>query len=174
MMQTVSFGSPSGLRRTGNGRTVIVVMRPEKPVTIGKELTSGSSGGEISVSASSGKPSVTDCASLPEGWTERNLSRSQATVRRVGKQVAKGDGLPEYRPDGRSPGLQGNYRNGVGSRTTPHRPIAGKPDHWFIALEEITGAQPIPPESEGKVKKMAEAWIKWWEEFRREHPEANR
>ncbi len=48
-----------------------------------------------------------------------------------------------------------------------------KPDHWFIALEEITKAQPIPPESEGKVKRMAEAWVKWWEELRREHAEAN-
>ncbi len=34
-------------------------------------------------------------------------------------------------------------------------------DHWFIALEEITGENPVPPESEGKVKKMAEAWIQW-------------
>ena len=36
-----------------------------------------------------------------------------------------------------------------------------RPDHWFIALEEITGANPVPPESEGKVKKMAEAWVQW-------------
>jgi hypothetical protein len=38
-----------------------------------------------------------------------------------------------------------------------------KPDHWFIALEEITGARPVPPESEGKIKEMAEAWIRWGE-----------
>ena len=36
-----------------------------------------------------------------------------------------------------------------------------KPDHWFIALEEITGENPVPRESEGKVKKMADAWVKW-------------
>jgi len=36
-----------------------------------------------------------------------------------------------------------------------------RPDHWFIALEEITGQSPVPPESEGKVKKMADAWIQW-------------
>jgi hypothetical protein len=36
-----------------------------------------------------------------------------------------------------------------------------KPDHWFIALEEITGENPVPPESEGKVKKMADAWVQW-------------
>ena len=36
-----------------------------------------------------------------------------------------------------------------------------KPDHWFIALEEITRENPVPPESEGKIKKMAEAWIQW-------------
>ena len=39
-----------------------------------------------------------------------------------------------------------------------------KPDHWFIALEEITGENPVPPECEGKVKKMADAWISWGEE----------
>jgi len=36
-----------------------------------------------------------------------------------------------------------------------------KPDHWFIALEEITGENPVPPESEGKVKRMADAWVQW-------------
>ncbi len=36
-----------------------------------------------------------------------------------------------------------------------------KPDHWFIALEEITGENPVPPESEGKTQKMAQAWIQW-------------
>ena len=38
-----------------------------------------------------------------------------------------------------------------------------KPDHWFIALEEITDESPVPPEYEGKVQKMAEAWVQWGE-----------
>ncbi len=36
-----------------------------------------------------------------------------------------------------------------------------KPNHWFIALEEITGVNPVPPESDGDVKEMARAWIDW-------------
>jgi adenine-specific DNA-methyltransferase len=38
-----------------------------------------------------------------------------------------------------------------------------KPDHWFIALEEITGENPVTPEDEGNVKKMAGAWVRWWD-----------
>jgi transposase-like protein len=39
-----------------------------------------------------------------------------------------------------------------------------KPDHWFIALAEITGENPILPENEGKLNEMAEAWIRWGEQ----------
>ncbi len=39
-----------------------------------------------------------------------------------------------------------------------------EPDHWFIALEEITGTNPVPPECAGNVKKMADAWIHWGEQ----------
>jgi hypothetical protein len=36
-----------------------------------------------------------------------------------------------------------------------------EPDHWFFALHEITGASPVPAQSRGKLKEMAEAWIDW-------------
>jgi hypothetical protein len=36
--------------------------------------------------------------------------------------------------------------------------------HWFIALEQITGAQPIPPSAAGNIPKMIEAWLKWGKE----------
>jgi hypothetical protein len=35
------------------------------------------------------------------------------------------------------------------------------PDFWFAALRAITGENPVPPESAGKVKEMARAWIQW-------------
>jgi hypothetical protein len=39
---------------------------------------------------------------------------------------------------------------------------AGKPDHWFIALWITTkGANPVPPESRGKMREMARAWVEW-------------
>jgi hypothetical protein len=38
----------------------------------------------------------------------------------------------------------------------------GAPDHWFIALWATTkGANPVPPESQGKMREMAKAWIEW-------------
>jgi hypothetical protein len=36
-----------------------------------------------------------------------------------------------------------------------------KPDHWFYALNVITGENPVPPDSEGRIADMASAWIKW-------------
>ncbi len=36
------------------------------------------------------------------------------------------------------------------------------PDHWFIALQAITGIDPVPPAIRGRVGAMAEAWVQWW------------
>ena len=36
-----------------------------------------------------------------------------------------------------------------------------KPDHWFIALKEITGENPVPASGEGNVRMMADAWVRW-------------
>jgi hypothetical protein len=37
----------------------------------------------------------------------------------------------------------------------------GEPDDWFPALWAITGDNPVPPDSRGKVQEMAKAWIEW-------------
>jgi hypothetical protein len=34
-------------------------------------------------------------------------------------------------------------------------------DHWFLALEAITGVDPVPPELKGYVQAEADAWIAW-------------
>lgn len=39
-----------------------------------------------------------------------------------------------------------------------------KPDHWFHALREISGVNPVPEESRGKLREMADAWLKWGRE----------
>ena len=39
--------------------------------------------------------------------------------------------------------------------------LAKKPDHWFVALNAITGARPVPPESRGRIKEMTQAWLDW-------------
>ena len=39
-----------------------------------------------------------------------------------------------------------------------------EPDQWFWALESITEQNPVPPESMGKVRLMAQAWVAWGEQ----------
>ncbi len=36
-----------------------------------------------------------------------------------------------------------------------------EPNHWFWALQAITGFDPIAPRDRGNVVRMAEAWIQW-------------
>jgi hypothetical protein len=36
-----------------------------------------------------------------------------------------------------------------------------RPDFWFAALRAITGENPVPPQSAGKVQEMAKAWLEW-------------
>ncbi|MDA1018364.1 MAG: hypothetical protein O3A00_28405 [Planctomycetota bacterium] len=52
---------------------------------------------------------------------------------------------------------------GLGPRAIPLllAELQQEPDHWFWALEAITGANPVVPEAVGHVKQMAEAWIEW-------------
>jgi hypothetical protein len=38
------------------------------------------------------------------------------------------------------------------------------PEHLFVALNKITNINPVKSENRGKIKKMAEDWILWWEE----------
>ena len=36
-----------------------------------------------------------------------------------------------------------------------------RPGPWFTALYAITEAEPVPPEDEGNMQKMTEAWVRW-------------
>ena len=41
------------------------------------------------------------------------------------------------------------------------RELEREPDHWFRALAVLTGADPVPAESRGKIREMADAWLGW-------------
>lgn len=43
------------------------------------------------------------------------------------------------------------------------RELRRTPDHWFIALHELTGASPVPSEHAGNIVEMALAWVSWGE-----------
>ena len=55
---------------------------------------------------------------------------------------------------------------GMGQAVVPLilRELEQEPDHWFWALQAITGANPVRSEQRGRLKKMAEAWIQWGRE----------
>lgn len=39
--------------------------------------------------------------------------------------------------------------------------LAANGHDWFIALSQITGATPVPPESRGQVPVMTKSWLDW-------------
>jgi hypothetical protein len=52
---------------------------------------------------------------------------------------------------------------GLGAAVVPLllRDLQDNQTHWFAALREITGANPIPESAAGNVPKMVEAWLTW-------------
>ena len=41
------------------------------------------------------------------------------------------------------------------------RELARDPDHWFTALKALTGQDPVPPESRGRIPEMTHVWLEW-------------
>ncbi len=41
------------------------------------------------------------------------------------------------------------------------RELERRPDHWFTALTEITGQNPVPAGDRGRTARMAQAWLTW-------------
>jgi len=41
------------------------------------------------------------------------------------------------------------------------RELQQNPNHWFYALNAITGENPVKPEDVGNIRKMSEAWLQW-------------
>jgi len=38
-----------------------------------------------------------------------------------------------------------------------------EPDQWFVALRELSGENPVPLESRGKLNEMVSSWLDWAE-----------
>ena len=54
----------------------------------------------------------------------------------------------------------------LGSAVVPLllRDLEREPIHWFEALQAITGEDPVPHESWGRIPAMADAWLAWGRE----------
>jgi hypothetical protein len=35
------------------------------------------------------------------------------------------------------------------------------PNYWFAALQELTGVDPVQPRDRGRLRAMADAWLRW-------------
>jgi hypothetical protein len=55
---------------------------------------------------------------------------------------------------------------GMGQPVVPliMRELEHEPDHWFWALNSITGVNPVKPEQRGNLNQMAQAWVEWGRE----------
>jgi hypothetical protein len=52
---------------------------------------------------------------------------------------------------------------GLGPDVVPFvlRDLADTGAHWFWALQALTGANPVPPEHEGRPRLMTQDWVNW-------------
>jgi hypothetical protein len=41
------------------------------------------------------------------------------------------------------------------------RELEYRPAHWFSALRTLTGANPVSPADQGKIRRLAEVWLRW-------------
>lgn len=39
--------------------------------------------------------------------------------------------------------------------------LSRRPNHWFWALKALTGEDPVPPASRGRIREMTAAWLAW-------------
>src|SRR5262245_50096139 len=104
----------------------------------------------------SAKPTERAAATGPE-WRQRFFDLAAAWKRERGPHSSSAR-LAEH------PAYQQII--GMGPEVVPLllRELEHQPDHWFRALHALTGADPVPPESRGKLREMAEAWLRWGRE----------
>jgi hypothetical protein len=52
---------------------------------------------------------------------------------------------------------------GMGQPVIPliFRELEREPDHWFWALQSITGENPVSVDRQGNITQMAAAWLEW-------------
>lgn len=52
---------------------------------------------------------------------------------------------------------------GMGDAAVPLilQELERSPDHWFWALNAITGADPVPESRRGVMSEMVKAWLEW-------------
>jgi hypothetical protein len=90
---------------------------------------------------------------------EKDLKREFDRLAAEWKSVTQTESFPTRMAE------QPSYRKivALGDKAVPLilQSLAREPDHWFIALNEITGEDPVTDSERGYVDKMAAAWLAW-------------
>jgi hypothetical protein len=95
------------------------------------------------------------------------LSETGRMIRRFRECVVAWEDECRRKPSSRSEELCGSphYREIVrmGMRAVPLilAEMEARPDRWDLALREITGEDPVPRGSWGRLREICEAWIGW-------------
>lgn len=117
----------------------------------------------------------TECDVLLDEWRKAEEHYRYPVTRRPLSEAEKFHSLAEtWRNDVRltssltdmilHPAYQRIIGMGVAAIPFLLRELERKPDHWFWALTAITGADPVSAEDRGKLRKMADAWLRWGKE----------
>lgn len=110
------------------------------------------------------KPAAQDPPPVSDPPAERT-GRSpddEARFRQLAREWRKGTAhLSSAARMAKHPAYQEIIRMGESAVPLLLAELARKPGHWFLALHTITGANPVPPGSEGNINEMVQAWIRW-------------
>ncbi len=99
--------------------------------------------------------------------TVQQISDSSAVIGRVFSELAdQWRAETSHLSDSQKIAAHPIYRAlvALGDRVVPFmlRELEGEnPEHWFAALHEITGENPVKRQQRGRIKEMAAAWLAW-------------
>ncbi len=112
------------------------------------------------LAAAARRQGLSSVEQLLESWqgTEAQLARFQNLVQRWKSETAHLSNMSKK-------ALHPAYQEiiGMGSAAVPLllAELRREPDDWFWALHAISGANPVPTASRGKLQEMADAWLQW-------------
>jgi hypothetical protein len=97
---------------------------------------------------------------LLESWqgTDEQLTRFEGLAQRWKRETAH---ISNVGKKALHPAYQEIIGMGMAAIPLLLAELNREPDDWFWALHAITGASPVPAESRGNVRQMADAWIQW-------------
>ena len=126
---------------------------------INPDETSAENGGDDAWQVAEGASDIV--VSLCETATWQRETLEEEFARHAEKWRAETGFMSSVRDMATHPSYQ--HIIGMGRDAVPLiiRELRKNPDHWFWALNAITGVDPVPACDRGKVERMRDAWMDW-------------